>query len=230
MRLAVSTTETRISWWHAVRTDRWANAWSWTCGESWIGAEHADAGAKLGSTERDHVLADMAGDNLPMLWVGVGQDVLDQIVTVLVAGNVDEGNARAVWTALADAIQIATEKLHSTNFETLLNYLGCKLVHAVLRGVSDDMIDGAAAISWSTMLTDVLNTPVSELTVGDDVDAAKDFLNAWTLLQLERAIRMGGGGENVPCPPLSNSRRYSAQPDFPSHQEQPRATCHEEPR
>lgn len=190
MRLAVGTTESRISWWHAVRTDSWANTWSRAGGESWIGAQHADAGAKLGSTERDHVLADMAGNNLPVLWVGVGQDVLDQVVTVLVAGNVDEGNAWTVWTAFADAVQVAAEKLHSTNLETLLNYLGSELVHTVLRGVSDDMIDGAAAVGWSTMLADVLNAPVSELTMGDNVDAAKDFLNTWTLLKLEYVIRV----------------------------------------
>ena len=130
------------------------------------------------------MLADVAGNNFSVLWVGVGQDVLDQVVTVLIAGNVDERNAWTIWATLADAIQVAAEELHSTNLETLLNHLGSELIHAVLGCIPDDMVDGAAAVSWSTMLADVLDAPVSELTVGDDVDAAKDFLNAWTLLEL----------------------------------------------
>ena len=181
MRLAVGTTETRISWWHAVGADSRSDTWSWASSDSWVGAEHTNARAKLGPTERDHVLADVAGNDLSVLWVGVRQDVLDQVVTVLVAGNVDERDAWAIWTTFADTIEVAAEELHSTDLETLLNYLGSELVHAILRSVPDDMVDGAAAISWSTVLADVLNTPVSELSVSNDIDAAKDFLNAWTL-------------------------------------------------
>lgn len=184
MRLTVGTTETRISWWHTVGANSRSHARSRTCGESWVGAEHTNTRTKLGATERHHVLADVAGNNLSVLWVGVCQDVLNQIVPVLVASNVDEWNAWAIWATFADTVQVAAEELHSTDLETLLNYLGSELIHAILRSVSDDMVDGAAAISWSTMLADVLDAPVSELTMSNDIDAAKDFLNAWTLLKV----------------------------------------------
>lgn len=188
MRLAVGTSETWVSWWHAVwsahSTPHSANgraAWSWTGGKCWVGAEHADTRTEFGATERNHVLADVGSNNLPVLRVGVGQDVLNQVVSVLVASNVDERNAWAIWATFADTVKVAAEKLNTTNLETLLDDLGSELIHAVLRSVSDDMVDGAAAIGWSAMLADVLDAPVSKLSVGDDVDAAKDLLNTWPL-------------------------------------------------
>lgn len=188
MRLAVGTPETWVSWWHAVwsahSTTHSANgraAWSWTGGEGWVGAEHAYTRTELGATERNHVLADVGGDNLPVLWVGVGQDVLNQVVSVLVASNVDEWNAWTIWATFAYTVKVAAEKLNTTNLETLLDDLGSELIHAVLGSVSDDMVDGAAAIGWSAVLADVLDAPVSKLAVRDDVDAAKDLLDTWAL-------------------------------------------------
>lgn len=188
MRLAVGTSETWVSWWHAVwsahSTTHSANgraAWSWTSGEGWVGAKHADTRTELGATERNHVLADVGSDNLPVLWVGVGQDVLNQVVSVLVARNVDEWNAWAIWAAFTNTVEVAGEKLNTSNLEAFLDDLGSELIHAVLGSVSDDMVDGAAAISWSSVLADVLDAPVSELAVSDDVDASKDFLDTWAL-------------------------------------------------
>lgn len=43
------------------------------------------------------------------------------------------------------------------------------------------MINGAAAVGRGSMLADVLDAPVAELTVGDDIDASKDFVDARTL-------------------------------------------------
>ncbi len=111
----------------------------------------------------------------------MSQDVLDQVISVLVAGDVDERNAWTVAATLANTVKVATEKLDTSNLETLLDNLGCKLVHAVLRGVPDDVVNGTAAISWSAVLADVLNAPVAELAVSDNIDASKDFLNTWTL-------------------------------------------------
>jgi hypothetical protein len=46
------------------------------------------------------------------------------------------------------------------------------------------MVDGAAAISWCTMLTDVLDAPVTKLAMRNDVNASKDLFNAWALKML----------------------------------------------
>ena len=53
------------------------------------------------------MLPDVAGDDLPMLRVGVCQNVLDEIVAVLVAGNINEWNSRTIKTTFADSIQVA---------------------------------------------------------------------------------------------------------------------------
>lgn len=92
-------------------------------GHRMIGAEHTDARAKLGAAQGDHVLADVGRHYLAVLRAGVGEDVLDQIVAVLVAGNIDEGNARAIHAALADTVKVTAKKLRATNLETLLNHL-----------------------------------------------------------------------------------------------------------
>ena len=130
------------------------------------------------------MLANMGGDNLSMLRVGVGEDVLNEVVTILVTGDVDKWNTRAIKTALADTIEIAAKKVHAANLETLLNNLGGKLIHAVFRRVADDMVNCSATISWSAMLTDVLNAPITELTMGDDVNTCKYFLNARALVHV----------------------------------------------
>lgn len=146
-----------------------------------VGAEHANSRTKLGSTKRDHVLSDVLSNNLTMLRIGVCEDVLDKIVAVLVTGDVDQRNARTVETTLTDTIEVATEEVNTTNLEALLNNLGCKLIHAVLGSIADDMVNGSAAISWGTMLADVLDAPVAKLAMGNDVNALQDFLNAGAL-------------------------------------------------
>jgi hypothetical protein len=88
-----------------------------------VGAEHADTRAELGAAERDHVLPDVSGHDLAMLGAGVGEDVLDEIVAVLVAGDVDEGDARAIHTPLADPVKVAAKKLRATNLQALLDHL-----------------------------------------------------------------------------------------------------------
>jgi hypothetical protein len=58
-----------------------------TRSKSRVAAKHCNTRAVLGSAKRDHVLADMAADNLTVLGAAVGQDVLDEIVSELIAGN-----------------------------------------------------------------------------------------------------------------------------------------------
>lgn len=184
MLLAISTTKARVGLRaHASNgsTDGRADTRTGTSLDSRVGAEHANTRAKLGSTERDHMLADMACNQLTVLRVGVSQDVLNEVVAVLVAGDVDQWDARTIETTFTDTIKIAAEEIGTANLETFLDDLGSKLVHAVLRCIADDMVNGSAAIGWGTMLADVLDAPVAELAMGDDVDASKDLFDARAL-------------------------------------------------
>jgi hypothetical protein len=98
------------------------------------------------------VLSDVLSHNLTVLGVGVRENVLDEIVAVLVAGDVDQWDARTIETAFTDSIKIAAEEVNTANLEALLNDLGCKLVHAILRSIADDMVNGSAAVSWGTWI------------------------------------------------------------------------------
>ena len=146
-----------------------------------VGTEHADSGTKLGATQRDHVLSNMSSHDVAMLRAGVGKDVLNQVVAVLVTGNVNERDARSVGTALADTIQVSTKELGPANFQALLNNFGGKLIRAVLGSVSDDVVDGTAAVSGGAVLANVLDAPVAKLPVGYNVNIGEDFLNAGSL-------------------------------------------------
>ena len=171
---------------------------AWACSNSWIAAQHGNTRAILGTAERDHVLADVASDNLTVLHACIGQDVLDEVVSKLISSNyakiitkhvesqdfgltVNQGHARTIGTTLAHALQISVKELGVTNLETLLDDLGSILIHAVLGGEAEDVVDGTTTIGGSPMLTDVLDAPVAKLTVSDDIDAGEDFVNARTL-------------------------------------------------
>ena len=159
-----------------------SDARAWPSLNSRVGAEHAYSRAELGSTKRDHVLADVLRDDLAMLRVGMSQDVLDEVVAILITCNVDQWDARTIKAALTNTIKVAAEKLNTSNLEALLNDLGGELIHAVLRSITDDVVDSSAAIGWSTVLADVLNAPISELAMSNDVNAGKNLLNAGTLM------------------------------------------------
>lgn len=149
-----------------------------------VGAEHADTRSKLGAAQRDHVLPDVTRDHLTVLRVGVRENVLDQVVAVLITGNVDQGDARTIVATLTNSVEVATKEINTTNLQALLDNLGGKLVHAVLGRVANDVVNCTAAISWSAMLADVLNAPVAELSVGNNVDARKNFLDAGSLVRV----------------------------------------------
>ena len=55
------------------------------------------------------------------------------------------------------------------------------MVCAVFRGKAKNMVDGTAAVSGSTMLTNVLDAPIAKLAMRNDIDASKDFVDAGTL-------------------------------------------------
>lgn len=127
------------------------------------------------------MLANMARNDLPVLRIGVSQYVLNKVITILITGDIDEGNSRTVEPTLTNAIQITTQKLYTTYFEALFDNLGSELIHAVFRSISNDMINSTAAVSWSAMLADMLDTPVAKLTVSHNIDACKYLFNARTL-------------------------------------------------
>jgi hypothetical protein len=64
-----------------------ARGWSRTSGESRVATKHRDTRSVLGAAERDHVLANVAAYNLAVLRATVRQDVLNKVVSELVAGN-----------------------------------------------------------------------------------------------------------------------------------------------
>lgn len=64
-----------------------ASGWSRACSNSWVAAQHGDARAIFRTAERDHVLANMASDDLTVLYAAVGQDVLDEVISKLIASN-----------------------------------------------------------------------------------------------------------------------------------------------
>lgn len=179
------------------------------------------------------MLPNVGSNDLAVLSAGMGQDVLNKVIAILIAGNVDEWNARAVATPLADTIEVSAEELWTTNLEALFDDLRGKLIGAVLGSVANDVVDSSAAIRRSAMLADVLNAPVSKLTVGNNVDVGEDFFNAWSLYESVSKRRFRGewrGNKTrlgfVPCLPQDNSQKYSERPGFQSHQAQPHATCH----
>lgn len=127
------------------------------------------------------MLADVSSDHVSVLSIGVGQDVLNEVIAILIAGNVNQWNTRTVETTLADSVKVAAEKLGASDLEAFLNDLGSELIHGVLRSVPNDMIDRTAAVRRGTMFANVLDAPVAKLAVRHDVDVGKDFLDARAL-------------------------------------------------
>lgn len=130
------------------------------------------------------MLADVRGNNFTVLRVRVSKDVLDEIVSILVAGDINEWDARTVVTACTDTVEIAGQEIDSTNLQTFLHDLGCELISAVLRSIANDMVNGTATISRGTVFANVLDAPVAELTMGDDVNAGQNLLDTWALVSI----------------------------------------------
>lgn len=61
------------------------------------------------------MLSNVLSNDFPMLRVGMGENVLDEVVAVLVTRDIDQRNTRTVETTLTDTIKIATEKVNPTN-------------------------------------------------------------------------------------------------------------------
>lgn len=147
-----------------------ASWWTWTSGGHGIVAEHRHSRTILGTSERYHMLTDMSSHHVAILGVGVRQDVLDEIVAELVTSNVDERHTWALRTSLADAIQVLLKEIVTANLEALLNDLGRILIHAILGGKAEDVVDGTSPVHWYAVLTDVLDAPIAELAMRDNIN------------------------------------------------------------
>lgn len=196
-----------------------------------VGAEHTDPGAELGSSQRNHVLPNVGCDHLTVLRRRVVQDPLDEVVAVLVTGDVNKRDAGSITTTLANSVEVSAQEVSATDFEALLYHFGGKLVGAVLSRVANDMVDGSATIRRAAVLTDVLNAPVSKLAMCDDVDVGENLFNAGALFgsEVSDVFEMWTTCF-IPCRPPSSSQRYSERQDCPSLPMQLRATCLGGPR
>lgn len=77
------------------------------------------------------------------------------------------------------------------------------------------------------MLTNMLDTPVPELPVGNDVDVGKNLFDAGALgcIVSPRKLTMILILIDSLCHLPGSSQRYSELPDFPFPPTQPHATC-----
>ena len=123
----------------------------------------------------------MTSNGLLVMRAGVSKNPLNQVVSVLVAGNVYERKTGTAHAVIAHSIEISTKKFRASDLQAFLNYLGGILIHAVLCRVSDDMINCSTSIGRSAVLANVLDTPVTKLAMSNDVDVGKDFLDAGAL-------------------------------------------------
>ncbi len=77
------------------------------------------------------MLADVNGDLLTLMVMGVHEDPLDEVVAILITSNVDEWDAWTIWTSSGDDSKVAIQEFKPTNLETLLDDLGSELINAV---------------------------------------------------------------------------------------------------
>jgi len=85
------------------------------------------------------------------------------------------------------------------------------------------VVDCTATVSGQPMFANMLNAPVAKLSMGDEVDASKDLIDAGALLRISDAA-WDRVENNVPCLPRGSSQKCSAQLSFPFRRAQLRAT------
>ena len=151
------------------------------------------------------MLPNVASNHFAMLHSSIVKNPLDEIVAVLVACNVDKWDAGAILAPLADSVEVAAKEFCASNLEALLDYLGGELVGAVLGRIPDNVINGAGAVGRAPVFADMLDTPVSKLSMSDNVDVGKYFFDARALGHLS-VLRYYKHKERHT---LSSSRQFS---------------------
>ena len=56
------------------------------------------------------------------------------------------------------------------------------MVHAIFGGIPENMVNRTASILRSSVFANMLDAPISELAVGDNVNAGEDFIDTRSLL------------------------------------------------
>lgn len=95
--------------------------------------------------------------------------------------TINQGHSRPVSTARADSREVAIQELCASYLQAFLHNFGGKLIHAVIDGVMDDMLDCATLVMGSAVLTNMLDAPVAELTVSEYINLCYDFFNGRSL-------------------------------------------------
>lgn len=69
-------------------TTHWTSSrWAWASGESRVAAKHGYSRTILGSTQGNHMLANVGGNDLAAWRISVGEDVLNEVVSELITSD-----------------------------------------------------------------------------------------------------------------------------------------------
>jgi hypothetical protein len=77
--------------------------------------------------------------------------------------------------------EVTLEELNTTDLQTFLHNFGGKLIDAIAVRVGEDVVNDSALVWRGAMLAEMLNAPVSKLTVGDEINVGNDFLDGRAL-------------------------------------------------
>lgn len=158
--------------------------------------------------------------------------------------TINQWHTGPVRTACADSIEIPVQERGSANLKALLHDLRGKLIHTVINGPVNDMLNGTILVVGSTVFADMLDTPVAELAVGEHVDFRDNLFNGRPLARIvsmlpnvktwdkffDPAIQARPHGMNSPFLPQRNFQRYSELPSCLSLPERHHPTFRGVPR
>lgn len=77
--------------------------------------------------------------------------------------------------------EVTIHEFNTADLEAFLHNFGSKLINAVIVGIVENVVDDTALVGWGTMLAQVLDTPIAELTMSDEVDVCDHFLDSRAL-------------------------------------------------
>ena len=81
-----------------------------------------------------------------MMMMRVHEDPLNQVVAVLVAGNVNKWDAWTVRTSRSDDSKIAIQEIKTANLEALLNDFRSELINAVAVRVGENVVNDTSLV------------------------------------------------------------------------------------
>lgn len=96
--------------------------------------------------------------------------------------TINQGHPGPVSSTRANSREIAIQEFWASYLQAFLDDFGGKLIHTVIYCPMEDMLGGATLVMGSTVLADVLDTPVAKLTVSEYIDLRYNFFDCWSLL------------------------------------------------